>query len=297
VASIYLGCLIGSGSIFNSDDNSFLTPFLNGLAAVEKYSTNDDLQYRTELSPVLKHGFEIQLYLTSKKSDARNKAAASLRYLARPDLAIQLTSQQLELTRLNYYSLVVRSAAYCDLSFFNKAITDGQMALKYSPLDKKHFPLVSLARAFVERFKQTGELSDAESAFELAEESFELMPNEYSANIFVKVIHTIGLSGMEELISTLRKLEKTNHSELDQRAVEIAKEVLRNSTPNLPEGKLTQVDDLLADELFEGWLELETDGEFEVVDEDSDLPEDYFEDYFEDFAESLSDPQSPHLEP
>ena len=73
--------------------------------------------------------------------------------------------------------------------------------------------------------------------------------------------------------------------------------MLRNSTPHPIVGVLSEVDDLLADDLFDSWLELENDEDFEGTDDGIDQPEDYFEDYFEDYLDSLNDPQNPHLEP
>jgi len=297
IAKIYLGSLMGSGKFLTTKDADSVNKLVGGLENLEKFASRDNNKLLPELSPIIRSGYEIQLYLTRKQSDSRNKAASAFRNLARPDLAIFLTTQQLEITRLNYYSLVVRAAAYSDISSFNEAISDGQKALKYSPVDKKHFSLVTLSRAHLNRFKQTGDISDCELAFELAEKSFELKPDEYSANIFLRVIHTISLPGMDDLIANLRNVQKTNHFELDQKAIEIAKEVIRNSSSIQITQSLTSVDDLLADELFDGWLDLENDDDFESVEEEVDHPEDYFEDYFEDFVDSLNDPQNPHLEP
>lgn len=297
IAKIYLGSLVGSGEFLTNPDSKLAGGFTRGLNAIENFASENEVRFKGEFSSIIKSGYEIQLFLTSKKSDARNKAASALRKLARPDLAIQLASQQLEVTRLNYYSLVVRCSAYCDLSNFNSAILDGKKALRYSPVDKKHFPLVSLTRAYVERFQQTGDLSDCEEAFSLAEKSFELKPDEYSANVFLRVIYAIGLTGMEALIANLQNIERKNTFQLDEKAIEIAKEVLRNTTPGLGTFEPVEADQLLADESFDDWLSLESEESFDSADEAQDLPEDYFEDYFEDFADSLNDPQRPHLEP
>jgi hypothetical protein len=62
-------------------------------------------------------------------------------------------------------------------------------------------------------------------------------------------------------------------------------------------GELAESDDLLADALFDNWLELESEDDFDSEDLDVDRAEDYFEDYFEDYVDSLGDPQNPHLEP
>lgn len=297
LSRVYLGALLGSGDCLSKKDSELEQLFKHGLTSIENYSKKSKIATETLLTPIIKGAYEIQLFLTKKQSDSRNKAASALRKLSRPDLAVVLTTQQLEITRLNYYSLVVRGAAYSDLSHFSLAIADLQKALKFSPSDKKYFALASLSRAYINRFQQTGEISDSEIAFDLAKNCFELKPDEYSANTFLKVIHTIGLNGMEDLIENLRNVQKTHHYELDKKAIAIAKEVLLNSTPAPKTGILLEVDDLLADELFDNWLDLEIDDDFVGDNEDIDSPEDYFEDYFEDYVDSLNDPQNPHLEP
>jgi len=297
ISRVYLGALIGSGDFLTTSDPELEQRFKHGLTSIENYSEKSKIEVKNSLAPVIKHAYEIQLFLTKKQSDSRNKAAAALRKLARPDLAVTLTTQQLEVTRLNYYSLVVRCGAYSDLSCFSLAIADGQKALKFSPPESRFFALTTLARAYINRFTQTGEISDSEIAFDLAKNCFELKPDEFSANTFLKVIHTIGLLGMEDLIANLRSVKKTHHFELDQKAIAIAKEVLLHSTPRPLAANLSETDDLLADELFDNWLDLENDDDFESGDEDTDSPEDYFEDYFEDYVDSLNDPQNPHLEP
>lgn len=156
VSRIYLGALIGSGDFLTTRDPKLEEQFQQGLNSLENYSVNSKAEIKHALTPIIKSAYEIQLFLTKKQSDSRNKAASSLRKLARPDLAVMLTTRQLEITRLNYYSLVVRCAAYSDLSYFSLAIADGQKALKFSPPDKKYFALTSLSRAYIDRFKQTG---------------------------------------------------------------------------------------------------------------------------------------------
>jgi tetratricopeptide (TPR) repeat protein len=297
ISKAYLGSIIGPGDFLTKSDPELENKFRRSLTFIENYSDGSNIEIKTSLTPLVKSGYEIQLFLTKKQSDTRNKAASALRKLGRPDLAIILTTQQLEITRLNYYSLVIRSAAYSDLSDFSRAIADGEKALKFSPSEKKNFVLVSLARAYINRFKQTGEIGDSEMAFELAERSFKLKPDDYSANIFLKVIFTIGLLGMEDLITNLQNVKKTHHYQLDQKAIEIAKEVLRNSPLRPITAVIPESDDLLADELFDNWLGLENHDDFDSDNEDVDHPEDYFEDYFEEYLDSLNDPQNPHLEP
>ena len=297
ISRVYLGALIGSGDFLTISDPELEQQFKHGLTSIENYSEKSKIEVKNSIAPVIKHAYEIQLFLTKKQTVSRNKAAAALRKLARPDLAVTLTTQQLEATRLNYYSLVVRCSSYSDLSCFSLAIADGQKALKFSPPESKYFALATLSRAHINRFTQTGEISDSEIAFDLAKKCFELKPDEFSANTFLKVIHTIGLLGMEDLIANLRSVKKSHPFELDQKAIAIAKEVLLNSTPRPLAANLSEMDDLLADELFDNWLDLENDDDFEGRDVDADSPEDYFEDYFEDYVDSLNDPQNPHLEP
>ena len=157
--------------------------------------------------------------------------------------------------------------------------------------------MVTLAKAYVNRFRQTGEISDAEVAFDLAEESFKLKPDEYSANTFLNVIYSMGLTGMQDLITELQNVEKTKRFLLDDLAIQVAKEVLRNSSATQSVMNWIQEEDALADELFDNWLDLELEDDFQGLIEDTDQVSDYFEDYFEEYVESLNDPQSPHLEP
>ena len=297
ISRIYLGSLIGSGDFLTKNNSELEAIFSNGINVLENYIGNAMTDVKTSLTSLVKNGYEVQLFLVKKQSDSRNKAASALRKLARPDLAILLTTQQLEITRLNYYSLVVRASAYSDLSSYSKAIIDGQKALKFSPPDKKPFSLVVLAKAYVNRFRQTGEISDAEMAFDLAEKSFRLKPDEYSANTFLNVIYLMGLTGMEELITELQNVEKTQKYVLDELAIQVAKEVLRNSTATQSVDTWIEEGDALADALFDDWLDLELEDDFLGEIDDTDQVSDYFEDYFEEYIESLSDPQSPHLEP
>jgi tetratricopeptide (TPR) repeat protein len=297
ISRIYLGSLIGSGDFLTKSDSGSEIIFANGVSVLENYIGNAMTDVKTSLTSLVKASYEIQLFLLKKQAASRNKAASALRTLARPDLAILLATQQLEITRLNYYSLVVRASAYNDLSNYSKAIIDGQKALKFSPPDKKYFSMVTLAKAYVNRFRQTGEISDAEVAFDLAEESFKLKPDEYSANTFLNVIYSMGLTGMEDLITELQNVEKTQRFLLDDLAIQVAKEVIRNSSATQSVMNWIQEEDALADELFDDWLDLELEDDFQGLIEDTDQVSDYFEDYFEEYVESLNDPQSPHLEP
>jgi tetratricopeptide (TPR) repeat protein len=296
ISRIYLGSLIGSGDFLTKSDSESEIIFTNGVSVLENYIGNAVTDVRTSLTSLVKASYEIQLFLVKKQAASRNKAASALRTLARPDLAILLATQQLEITRLNYYSLVVRASAYNDLSSYSKAIIDAQKALKFSPPDKKYFSMVTLAKAYVNRFRQTGEISDAEVAFDLAEKSFKLKPDEYSANTFLKVIYLMGLTGMQELITELQNVEKKKQFVLDAFAIQVAKEVLINTTATRSLGTWIE-EDAFADALFDDWLDLEFEDDFQGEIDDVDQASDYFEDYFEDYVESLSDPQSPHLEP
>ncbi len=297
ISRIYLGSLIGSGDFLTKNDSESEIVFSNGVNILENYIGNAITDARTSLTSLVKASYEIQLFLVKKQAASRNKAASALRTLARPDLAILLATQQLEITRLNYYSLVVRASAYNDLSSYSKAIIDGQKALKFSPPEKKYFSMVTLAKAYVNRFRQTGEISDAEVAFDLAEKSFKLKPDEYSANTFLKVIYLMGLTGMQELITELQNVEKKKQFVLDDLAIQVAKEVLSNSTATQSVGTWIEEEDAFADALFDDWLNLEFEDDFQGEIDDADQTLDYFEDYFEDYVESLGDPQRPHLEP
>ncbi len=297
IAQKYLGSMVGAGRfLFTKSRNDDLDQFEIGLKFIEEEIIGKSKSIESTLLPVLKSAYELQLFLLKPQADNLNKAGAALRVIARPDLAIELTSIQIEKSRLNYFSRNIRAAAYSDLGDFSAAINDASIALKYAPKDKANFLHVTLARAFVNRFKKTGDLEDSEKAFFHAEEAFKGKPDNYSANIFLKVIYALGSTGLEDLIVSLEKVRKNPLNPLDLNALKIAREVIRKSRNTSSDSTQDYDDETLIDSWFDDFSEFDDETD-DSLDDDADSISDYFEEYFEEYSESLNDPQKPHLEP
>ena len=298
VAQKYLGSLVGSGRfLFTKTPDNDLSSFEEGLRLIEKQITGKNKSLDSTLLPVIKSAYEIQLFLIKPQSDNLNKASAALRVLARPDLAIELASIQITQSRLNYFSRNIRAASFSDLGNFSAAIEDAQIGLKYSPKDKAHYLHVSLARALVGRFKATGDLEDCEKAFFHAEQAFQDKPDSYSANTFLKVIHALGTVGLEDLIASLEKVRKNPTNQLDMNALEIAREIIRNSKNSFNQNISESAEDSFIDPWFDDFSEIEDEDVSEIEKDGVDSISDYYEEYFEEYSDSLNDPQKPHLEP
>jgi len=298
VAQKYLGSLIGSGRfLFTKSVDADSVAFENGLDLVEELFKKKDKSTYSTLLPIIKSAYEIQLFLIKPQNDNLNKASAALRVIGRPDLSVELTSIQISKSRLNYYSRNIRAAAYSDLGEFSAAIEDAQVALKYSPKDRMHYQHVTLARALVGRFKETGDLEDCETAFFHAEQAFKAKPDTYSANIFLKVIHALGSLGLEDLIASLEAMSKNPANQIDLNALEIAKEVIRKSRSTSTSPYKDSDESTLIDPWFDDFSEFDEESEIDFDEDMIDSLSEHFEDYFEEYSESLHDPQSPHLEP
>jgi len=298
VAQRYLGSLVGAGRfLFTKSSDHDLVSFEKGLKFIEEEIVGESKAVESTLLPLIKNAYELQLFLINPQSDNLNKASAALRVIARPDLAIELTSIQIAQSRLNYFSRNIRAAAFSDLGNFSAAIDDAEIALKYSPKEKAHYLHVTLARALVGRFKATGDLEDCEKAFFHAEQAFRDKPDNYSANTFLTVIHALGSSGLEDLIASLEAIRKSPSNLLDLNALEVAREVIRKSR-NTSRAPATDVsEDAIIDPWFDDFSEFDDESDFNLNDDDAESISDYFEDYFEDYSDSLNDPQKPHLEP
>lgn len=287
VAKNYLASIIAEGRFLLGEDTTGLAHFKKEITAFKGFLDESSPKLRIELRPELHHLYQVQLLLTHHQSDSINKASSSLRKLARPDLAIELTSSVLQKSRLNYYSLVVRGSAYVDLSQIDFAIVDGELALKHSLIENRNFALTLLARAYREKFKTEGDFASAERALELALESLAIRKDPYIARVFISIVRAIGSPEYDELIEELKSSLNFNFNSPDPLAIEIAEGLVTDQadTETLhdddPWGDLDDIDDLTY-----------TNRDFA-----EETISDYFEDYFEDYADSLSDPSRPHLEP
>ena len=155
-AKNYLSSILGEGKFLLGSDPKGLARFQNGISTLQLFLKVDSAEILKRILPEIRNIDLVRIYLSDGKSDAKNKAASSLRKLGRPDLAIELASDELLKSRLNYYSLVVRGSAFVDLGQIDLAIQDGAIALRHSTKDRRIFPLTLLARAYREKFKKDG---------------------------------------------------------------------------------------------------------------------------------------------
>ena len=180
----YLSSIVGTGDFLTSLSSKDSDKYEEGLAKL-----NDFLEKKPHLfnsiDPIIQSGREIALLALEPTSQNRNKISKNLRAIARPDLAVIICMQILEVTRLNYYTLTVLCGAYCDLGYFDKAIEVAEKALKHDPGFGKTFVLNSLVRAHTLKFKTNGDFSEINTALEYAHQSIDLKLDSYSANSYM----------------------------------------------------------------------------------------------------------------
>ena len=180
----YLSSIVGTGDFLTSLSSKDSDKYEEGLAKL-----NDFLEKKPHLfnsiDPIIQSGREIALLALEPTSQNRNKISKNLRAIARPDLAVIICMQILEVTRLNYYTLTVLCGAYCDLGYFDKAIEVAEKALKHDPGFGKTFVLNSLVRAHTLKFKTNGDFSEITTALEYAHQSIDLKLDSYSANSYM----------------------------------------------------------------------------------------------------------------
>ena len=180
----YLSSIVGTGDFLTSLSSKDRDKYEEGLAKL-----NDFLEKKPHLfnsiDPIIQSGREIALLALEPTSQNRNKISKNLRAIARPDLAVIICMQILEVTRLNYYTLTVLCGAYCDLGYFDKAIEVAEKALKHDPGFGKTFVLNSLVRAHTLKFKTNGDFSEINTALEYAHQSIDLKLDSYSANSYM----------------------------------------------------------------------------------------------------------------
>jgi tetratricopeptide (TPR) repeat protein len=180
----YLSSIVGTGDFLTNLSSKNSDKYKQGLDKL-----NDFLEKKPHLfnsiDPIIQSGREIALLVLEPTSQNKNKISKNLRVIARPDLAVIICMQILEVTRLNYYSLTVLCGAYCDLGYFDKAIEAAEKALKHDPGLGKSFVLNSLVRAHTLKFKSNGDFLEITNALEYAHQSIDLKLDIYSANAYM----------------------------------------------------------------------------------------------------------------
>lgn len=180
----YLSSIVGTGEFLTSLSSKDSDKYKQGLDKLNKFLEKKPHFFNT-IDPIIQSGREIALLALEPTSQNRNKISKNLRAIARPDLAVIICTQILEVTRLNYYTLTVLCGAYCDLGYFDKAIEVADKALMHDPGFGKTFVLNSLVRAHTLKFKTNGDFSEITTALEYAHQSVDLKLDTYSANAYM----------------------------------------------------------------------------------------------------------------
>jgi tetratricopeptide (TPR) repeat protein len=180
----YLSSIIGTGDFLTSLSSKDRDKYKQGLEKLNEFLDKKPHLFNS-IDPIIQSGREIALLALEPTPQNRNKISKNLRAIARPDLAVIICMQILEVTRLNYYTLTVLCGAYCDLGYFDKAIESAEKALKHDPGFGKTFVLNSLVRAHTLKFKTNGDFSEITTALEYAHQSIDLKLDSYSANAYI----------------------------------------------------------------------------------------------------------------
>jgi tetratricopeptide (TPR) repeat protein len=180
----YLSSIVGSGhflTLLSGEDNA---SYQLGLSKLERFLRHGNYRFE-KVDSLVQSAQQIALLSLNPTARNRNKISRHLRVIARPDIAIVICNQILEISRLNYYALTVLCGAYCDLSQFDKAIESAERALRFEPVDGKTYVLNALCRAHTQKFKSNGDISEIEKALDYAHQSIDLKIDSYSANVFI----------------------------------------------------------------------------------------------------------------
>ena len=180
----YLSSIVGTGEFLTSLSSKNHDKYNQGLEKLNEFLEKKP-HFFNSIDPIIQSGREIALLALEPTSQNRNKISKNLRAIARPDLAVIICMQILEVTRLNYYTLTVLCGAYCDLGYFDKAIDAADKALKHNPGSGKTFVLNALVRAHTLKFKSNGDFSEITIALECAHKSIDLKLDSYSANAYM----------------------------------------------------------------------------------------------------------------
>ena len=184
VVTNYLASIMGSGEFLTDLNSKDIEKYQQGLEKLNEFLARKP-HYFKSLDPLIQSGREIVLLSLEPNSQNRNKISKNLRAIARPDLAVTICKQILEVTRLNYYTLTVLCGAQCDLGNYDQAIEAAEKALKHEPGFGKTFVLNALVRAHTLKFKSNGDFAEILTALEYAHQSVDTKLDSYSANAYI----------------------------------------------------------------------------------------------------------------
>jgi tetratricopeptide (TPR) repeat protein len=256
VVTNYLSSILGTGEFLTELKSKDIIKYQQGLEKLNDFLAKKP-HYFKSLDPLIQSGREIALLALEPNSQNRNKISKNLRAIARPDLAVIICRQILEVTRLNYYTLTVLCGAQCDLGNFDQAIEAAEKALKFDPGIGKTFVLNALVRAHTLKFKSNGDFAEILTALEYARESIDIRLDSYSANAYIAAAIA---SMIDEEIESAR--EVLSKAEPELRSADISALIQAGKAAQAASPKAIGI------ELFD---ELDDDGFFGISDSLLDL--------------------------
>jgi|688.fasta_scaffold333992_1 tetratricopeptide (TPR) repeat protein len=227
----YLSSIVGTGDFLTSLSSKNSDKYKQGLDKLNNFLEKKPHLFNS-IDPIIQSGREIALLVLEPTSQNKNKISKNLRVIARPDLAVIICMQILEVTRLNYYSLTVLCGAYCDLGYFDKAIEAAEKALKHDPGLGKTFVLNSLVRAHTLKFKSNGDFSEITTALEYAHQSIDLKLDSYSANAYMAAAVASMINYEIENATTVLAKAEPDLKVADINAIIQSAKVLQTLSPN-----------------------------------------------------------------
>jgi tetratricopeptide (TPR) repeat protein len=251
----YLSSIIGTGEFVVFLEAKNLQVFEKGLQKLKTF-LKDKPHIHKSVSRYEYAADEIRILCINPIASNRTKIARSLRILARPDLAIEILEDQLQLSAKNYYTLTTLCGAYCDIYRFDKAIEVAEQALRFNPADGRMYPLNALTRAHTQRFKKDGDIEDIEKALMYAKASIDLRIDAYSARSYIAAaIASRDEVEIESATAIVDKTENSRHN-VDENALVAAYEAANEIPAEMIEAYFNETQESEVEEIAESSLEL-----------------------------------------
>jgi tetratricopeptide (TPR) repeat protein len=250
----YLSSIIGTGEFVVFLEAKNLQVFEKGLLKLKTF-LKDKPHIHQSVNRYEYAADEIRILCMNPIASNRTKIARSLRILARPDLAIAILEDQLQLSAKNYYTLTTLCGAYCDIYRFDKAIELAEQALRFNPADGRMYPLNALTRAYTQRFKRDGDIEDIEKALMYAKASIDLRIDTYSARSYIAA--AIASRDEVEIENATAIIDKTENSSqgVDENALIAAYEAANEIPAEMIEDFFNETQESANDEIAESSLE------------------------------------------
>ena len=178
---------------------------------------------------------EIILLSTEFSHESSGKMAGRFRALARPDIAIEISSNELLEHPYSFVALTIRASAYADLQKIDEAIIDIDRGLKLSYDEGRLIAATAAARIYQDRHEKTGDLDDSDLALGFVQEVISKEKSkdklEFIANIYMKIAVSRRDDDLIDHANALLGKVKQKKNVADKQIVEIAKNISQVTRP------------------------------------------------------------------